>query len=60
MGESAVCLSHLVHIIAFADGVAGVIGSILNLVGESDMHWSALLGTSESDNPAHAEGLGTI
>lgn len=58
MGESTVCLSHLVNVIAFADGVTGIIGSILDLVGESDMHWSALLGTGEGDNPAHAKGLG--
>ena len=48
------------HIIALADRVAGVIGSILDLVGEGDMHGGALFGTRKSDNPTHAEGLGAI
>ena len=60
MGEGTVSLGHFMHIIALADRVAGIIGSILDLVGEGDMHGSALFGTSKSDNPAHAEGLGAI
>jgi hypothetical protein len=60
MGEGTVSLSHFMHIIALADRVAGVIGSILDLVGEGDMHGGALFGTRKSDNPTHAEGLGAI
>lgn len=58
VGEGTVCLGHFVNIIALADGVAGVVGSILDLVGESDVHWGALFGTSEVDEPTHAERFG--
>ena len=59
MGEGTVCLSHLVNVIALTNGVAGVVGSILDLVGESDVHRGTFFGTGEVDDPSHAEGLGT-
>ncbi len=42
VGEGAVGLGHLVNVVTLTDGVAGIVGGVLDLVGEGDMHWSAL------------------
>ena len=49
VGEGTVGLSHLVHVVALANGIALVVGSVFDLVGEGHVHWSALLGASKVD-----------
>ena len=60
VSEGTVCLGHFVDIITLPDRVAGIVGSILDLVSKSDVHWSPLLAASESNNPTHSKGLGAV
>jgi hypothetical protein len=55
VGEGTVGLGHLVHIITLTNGVSRIVGSVFDLVGESDVHWSALLGTGIVDDPTHSQ-----
>ena len=60
VGEGAVCLGHLMHLVTLPDGGTLVLGRVLDLVGEGDMHRHTTTGAGMSDDPAHGEGLLTL
>src|SRR6478736_72311 len=56
VGEGAVGLGHLVHVVALADGGALVVGGVLQLVGQGHVHRGALAAAGVTDDPAQGQG----